>query len=216
MPQPLARRATRGAAVVLVAGALAVAGCGPSGTSSAQPTAPAAMATAIPTISVPQASVAPAFSFAPPSLHADPALEALLPDDIAGQPMKTSSMRGAAIIGTGKSGDDLRAVLEQFGKSQDDLSVAFGAAANVSISAYRIKGIDAGKTYVAFLALVDLEAVPTITDVVVGGKSVKKLVASTATAYVYTFDDVIFTIAPPPEGGAAADAVVADGISKLP
>ena len=217
MPRPVAERAARRAAAAFVAAAVAgaaLAACGPGATSTAQPTT-AATTVAAATIP-PLPSLGPGFSFVIPSFEPDLELEALLPDAIAGQPLRKSSMLGPRMIGSGPSGDDLRAVLEQFDKTPDDLSVAFGSAANVSISAYRIKGLDAGKSYLAFLALVDLEAVPAVTDVTISGKAVKKLVAATATAYVYTYEDVIFTIAPPPEGGPAADAVVADAISKLP
>jgi hypothetical protein len=209
MPRLTGRLTARTAAAVLIIGGLGVAACGPGAASTGQPTESAAPSAVLPST---PALLTGGPDAQPTEFH-DTELEALLPDEIAGQPMYKSTMTGPEMIDPGPGGDKVRAALTQFGKTPADLSVAFGAAANVSVSAYRIKGIDADEALLSFRFFLDLGSAVTLRDVFVGGKAVKKVVKGATTGYFYTYEDVIFTIQPPPEGN---DAAVADAISKLP
>jgi hypothetical protein len=193
---------------MLIVAGLGIAACGPGAASTGQSTESAAPSAGPP-------STPALLSLGPdaqPTPFHDPELEALLPDEIAGEPMQKSTMLGPEMIDPGPGGDKVRAALKKFDKTPEDLSVAFGAAANVAVSAYRIKGIDAEKALTSFRFFMDLGTAPTLHDAVIGGKAVKKVVKGATTAYFYTYEDVIFTIQPP--GGN--DSAVADAISKLP
>lgn len=209
MRRSTGRLTARTAAAVLIVGGLGIAACGPGATSTGQPTESAAPSAGLPST---PALLSGGPDAQPTPFH-DPELEALLPDEIAGEPMQKSTMIGPSMIDPGPGGDKVRAALKKFDKTPEDLSVAFGAAANVSVSAYRIKGIDADEALMSFRFFMDLGKAPTLRDAFIGGKAVKKVVKGTTTGYFYTYKDVIFTIQPPPDGN---DAAVADAISKLP
>ena len=199
----------RAAAAVLIVGGLAITACGPGAASTGEPTDSVAPSEGLP--SAP--TLVSASPDAEPTPFHDPELEALLPDEIGGERMQKSTMIGPEMIDPGPGGDKVRAALEKFDKTPEDLSVAFGAAANVAVSAYRIKGIDAEAALMSFRFLMDLGKAPTLRDATIGGKDVKKVVKGTTTGYFYTDRDVIYTIQPPPEGD---DEAVAEAISKLP
>ena len=199
----LRRAALAGAAVLLAA-------CG-SSAATATPRAPATLASPspAPAATFPLGSIAPGFSFTLPS--EDKALEDLLPDDIGGAAITKSSMAGSSLVGA--PGSDLSKVLGQLGKTESDISAAFGIGGGVSVGAYRLKGVDATTLLAAFAQMLSADEAPTISDANIGGKSVRQVVTATATIYVYTNDDVLFTVNKDPTG---TDAAVAEAISKLP
>ena len=202
----------------LLALALAAAGafaaCGSSTTPTVAPGAtqevPGGLTTPAAAVTQPPLpTLDPEFSFALPS--EDKELEALLPDEIAGGTVAKSSMAGASLVGSDTSG--ISKVLQGLKKTPDDLSAAFGSGGGVSVSAYRLKGVEASALLTAFIGLLSAEEAPTVSDATIGGKAVKQVVVSGQTMTVYTHDDVLFTIAPI---GSGKDAAVAEAISKLP
>jgi hypothetical protein len=208
------RTVTRRAAALLIA-AIAVAACQSGNGATSSPgeslAGPGALSTPQPATQAPLPTIDAGFSFELPSQ--DKELEAMLPDEIAGGTVGKSSMTGSSLVGASDSA--LSKALQGLGKTPDDLSAAFGTGGGVSVSVYRLKGVDAATLLVAFVALLDPGETPTVTDATVGGKEVKQVVTGGSTSYVYTKDDVLFTIAPIGTG-TDADAAIAEAISKLP
>jgi hypothetical protein len=206
-------RNAAGALAIMLGGALALGACttgtpttGPGGTAS-QPSSPTG-------------GVIPSFdlgSFAMPSLNADLDLEALLPDDLGGEPVQKFSMKGDSFLGSGGTGTaELDAVLNQAGKTPADLSVAFAGtpSSDISLIAYRIKGVPAETFFQAFLAAAQQNAQVTSSDTSLGGKSVKKLVSTDTdigTVYVYASGDVLFVIG----GEDVSDILLNEAFAKL-
>ncbi|HUQ42821.1 MAG TPA: hypothetical protein VM451_00210 [Candidatus Limnocylindria bacterium] len=217
MHRPSARSAALPLLVGLVSAALLAVACQPSATpvpTSSQPAAThAGVAPSPANITFPPfPSLEPGFSVTLPSFTPDRDLEALLPEQISGQVTIKSSMTGPSFL-NGPGGAGLRGVLDQFDKAPEDLSVAFANGAGVTISAYRIKGVDANEAFDAFLAVLDLGSTPVVTDASFAGRPVKKLVTGGTTAYVYLHDDILFTI-----GGLAtvSNASIEDAVSQVP
>ncbi|HEX3266138.1 MAG TPA: hypothetical protein VHR16_10765 [Candidatus Limnocylindrales bacterium] len=177
---------------LVAAGATFVAACGGSTATTAPTVAPPTVA---PTVAA-ASSALPGFSFALPSgFNADKDLEALLPDSIAGETVTKLSMTGDSFMGIGQGTEDLQKVLDQFGKSPSDLSVAFGGTSKASIVAFRIKGVDGGKIFDAFAAAAGNRDVGSISDVTIAGKPAKKVVDSSgSTIYLYATGDAIITV----------------------
>ena len=193
----------------LIAASMLIAACGPSVTSPPSQGAAATEPSATETpFTLPPA---PSFSFALPS--ADKALEALLPNEVAGAPIVKSSISGPTLAGSGPGSEDMRAMLTRLGKTPDDLSAAFGSGGGLIMSAYRLKGVDATALLAAFAVLLDADEAPTMTDASLGGKSVTKVVTGVSTVYAYTKDDVLFTVT---GGTGVPEATIAEAISKLP
>jgi hypothetical protein len=178
-------------------------------TAAATPGAPGGLTTPVPVTQAPLPTLDPGFSFTLPS--ADKELEDQLPDTIAGVTVSKSSMAGDALVGSDNT--DMSKVLQQLNKTPEDFSAAFGSGGGVTVSAYRLKGVNAGTLLTAFVQLLSADEVPQISDASLGGKAVKRVISSGDTTYVYTSGDILFTIAPI---GSGKDAAVADAISQLP
>lgn len=207
-------RLTAGAAALLAA-AVALAACGPSSATTA-PTQ-AAIAT-----EPPAATQAPVTTLPPlPSVGALPSvdlpsedqeLEDMLPDTVGTTPVSKLSMTGESLIAAGGQ-EALESVLGQFNKQPSDLGVAIGGAGNVGLFAYRIKGVDATQFFQSFVAAAQGEdPAVTVTDETLGGKSVKKVVTSDETLYIYAKGDVLFGVS----GSGATEAELAEAIALLP
>lgn len=197
--------------LALAATAAILAACG-GATATGSPPAPGTQAPPPPSAEATQAalpSIGPDFSFTLPS--EDKALEDLLPDDVGGAPISKASMAGDSLVGGIDS--QIGVVVQGLGKTADDISAAFGTGGGVSITAYRLKGVPAQTLLQSFVTMLSGEDAPTVTDANVGGKAVKKAVSPDSTIYVYTKDDVLFTIVATPGG---TDAAIAEAISKLP
>ncbi|HUG30475.1 MAG TPA: hypothetical protein VMQ65_08195 [Candidatus Limnocylindria bacterium] len=210
-----ARRATR--PQTLLAGlAILVAACGdatatatPGVTGSAGSTAAAATQAPVATIGIGPTFALPSFEL--PS--ADEALEALLPDDIAGETVRKSSITGDQLLGF-RGSPEVEAVLDQFDKSPSDLSVAFGGTTNLTLIAYRLEGVDGSQFLNTFLVAAGEDGQVTVTDAAYGGKAVKKVVSSNAangTVYAYTAGDVMYIVG----GDDITDALLAEVFSKI-
>ena len=158
------RRAAR--PLTLLAGlAILIAACGPSATATPAGSG-AAVPTAVPPTQVPIGTTGTVPTFALPSFalpSADKELEDLLPDDIAGEAVRKSSMTGDQFMGFLGS-PEVEAVLDQFDKSPSDLSVAFGGTTNLTLIAYRLKGFDGSQFFNTFLAAAGEEGEVAVTD----------------------------------------------------
>jgi hypothetical protein len=197
---------------LVAAGAMFLASCG----GGAATTAPSAAPTLAPATTAPAGSAQPGFSFALPSgLNADPGLEGMLPDTIAGETLTKLSMTGDSFMGAGMGTEDLQKVLDQFGKGPSDLSVAVGGSSKASVFAFRIKGVDANQLFTAFAAVQGNQSA-NVSDVTVAGKAAKKVVESTdaTTLYLYATGDVLITITG--NGDGLTDPVLNEIFQQLP
>lgn len=205
----IAPRTARGLALLIGVALLATA-CG----SGAATTGPGA-ATQPPVTEAPNQSAptVPGFSFTMPSFGADVELEAMFPDEIGGEKLTVLSMTGATFLGSGTSGNEIGPVLTQLGKTPDDLTVAFAGTMQVTLIAFRIKGVPAEQFLGAYTASQGAQGA-SITDASFGGKSVKKIVSPGAPAvYLYLNGDVTWTIGGP---AAVTDALLNEVFSQLP
>ena len=153
-------------------------------------------------------------TFVLPSLHSDQKLEDLFPDEIGGEALTVLSMSGAAFMGTDPS-PELEAALGTLGKSPSDLSVAFGGNAALAIIAFKVAGVPGNSILSALATAFQSENASTTSDVNISGKSVKKFVPTDTTEdtlYVYTAQDVVFTVS----GSGVTDALLNEVFSKLP
>jgi hypothetical protein len=183
--------------LALLAGlAILIAACG-GGTATPGATSPGAPSVAPATAAASTSAGEPSMvlpSFDLPS--GDEELEALLPDDIAGETVQKFSMTGDTFMG-GAGNPEVAAVLAQFNKTASDLSVAFGGTEDVALIAYRLKGVEGSQFFNAFLVAAGEDGAVTVTDAAYGGKAVKKVVSSNpdiGTVHVYTAGDVMFIV----------------------
>ena len=229
----MTRSSARLVAIVSMAACLGLGGCGGSaaapsnaagGTSAAASSAsappasttPSAAATASAVASAPSSSAAPSAAASQPAVtasHADPALEALLPAEIAGTPMQRSSATLAALVAAGADRTAIDGFLQGIGKSESDgtYAAAFdpGNAVGGGIFAFKVAGVDAGVLLPAILAVEqsDLGAGATTKQANVGGKDVTVVSVGNGvndTEWVYARDGVVFVIHAPDEAHAAA------------
>ena len=206
-----ARRNATGVGI-LIGAMLVIAACGPAANAT---TGPTTTPTSPPITEAPgseaPASGLPEFSFALPSFTSDAELEAMFPTQLGGETLQILSMSGSDFMGSGMSGNELAPILQQLGKTPADLSVAVGGTTNISVIAFRIKGVPADQFLNAYIAKAPQGA--TITDTSFGGKSVKKVVAADQDPiYLYLHNDVIWTVG----GSGLTDALMNEAFSKLP
>lgn len=210
-----ARHAVR--PLLLVAGlAFVLTACG--GDAATAPPGPSAapVSAAPPATQAPFGTAGSLPSFALPSFQlpsADEALEALLPDDIAGETVGKSSVTGDQFLAFMGS-PEVEAALDQFDKLPSDLSVAFGATTNLTLIAYRLEGVDGSQFFNTFLVAAGEDGEVTVTDAAYGGKAVRKVVSSSAaigTVYVHTAGDVMFIVG----GDGMTDALLDEAFSKI-
>lgn len=209
-----------GAAMVLV-----LAGCGggpanpPSNAVGGSPAAAASATTAAVSISAPSGGASAAVSSEGPSSpavtssHADPALEALLPAEVAGTAIQRSSASLAALLASGGDRTAVDAFLQGIGKSESDgtYAAAFDPTNTMTggIFAFRIAGVDAGVLLPAIVSVEqsDLGTGATARQATVGSQSVTVVSVGTGvndTEWLFGRDDVVFVIHAPDETHAAA------------
>jgi hypothetical protein len=202
------------ALAIVAAAAFAVTACG--GNTSTPLPATVAPVTQAPTVTTPPtaAPASPGFSFALPSgLNADTDLEALLPDELAGEPIQKLSMTGESFVGTGQGTEEIEQMLTALGKTPSDLSVAFGGNASVVLIAFRVKGVDANVIYQAVVAAQQQDD-NVITDVTIAGKPAKKVVDAIETStYLYLTGDALVTVT---GVGSLDDTLLTEIFTKLP
>ncbi len=120
-----------------------------------------------------------------PSLYGDSVLAAMVPTEIGGSPVDTSTMSGADILAQADPSDvygqaqlqALEAQLAGMGKSINDLSLAFGSFPTADsfgdITAVRLKGADIASVTNDLLPLLLPDVVdPVQTPIVIAGKNV--------------------------------------------
>jgi hypothetical protein len=179
----------------------------PSETASAAPSETASVEPSLP----------PLPSFVMPSFTSDKELEALLPDTYQGRKLTKFSISGEKLFnGTSQTSKDLAALLQSFGKGPADISYAFasdpGGQLKVTFGAYRIKGVQASTWAPALYTIAERDTIgTTVTDVDLGGKSVKKIVAPKGKpGYAWARGDVLFFVV------AATDALAGPAIAVMP
>ena len=202
-----------------LAAALLVAACGPSGPTEGPDGSQGAAGTPLPGTQapftlppLPSGLVIP--SFVLPSFNEDEELEALLPDQLGGTPISYLSMTGETFMANPLSSAQFEAVLEQFDKTPADLSVAFGGTPDITLFAYRIKGIAAGTFLPALVQAFGAQMGGVATSAEThGGKNVTKVDPSDGDiVYGYTSGDVVFIV-----GGDGLDtALLAEAFAALP
>ena len=209
-------RITARALAALASAAFVIAACGNGAATTAGPTSAATTQNAATQAPATQAAGATdgLGSFVIPSFHGDANLEDLFPDQIGGETVEVQSMTGAQFAVTGMS-SSIDAVLAKLGKSTADLSVAFGGVGDVTIIAFKITGVPASAIQTAAFDVFQQDTPSTISDVTIGGKTVKKITPTDATedaTYLYGVQDVIFTVG----GSDLSDALLTEVFSKLP
>jgi len=155
--------------------------------------------------------------FPMPSFVGDPELVSLFPATLAGAPLEIQSLTGRELVESGDPEDmaTVEAALAGFGKTIDDMSVAFGFAPDGSIVAIRVKGVDAPAILEQLLPLL-LEGVedPVQTPTTVAGKPVVKVtdgldVDDANAQYLYPQGDVIWQV-------IAAEPLLTEAFTALP
>jgi hypothetical protein len=195
---------------LLAAGAMLIAACGGGAATTAPSEAPLATAAPLPT-EAPAATV-PGFSFALPSFRGDPELVAMIPEEIGGETVKVISMTGDEFPIGGSP--EIAAALDALDKTAADLSVAFAGTTQLSIVAFRVKGVPADTLFNEFKAAQTDEF--TTQEVSYGGKDVVKTTSADGTvAFMYLKDDTMFVV-----GGSGAttpsDELLNEAFTKLP
>lgn len=131
--------------------ALTLAAC----SGSAAPTSGTAPTPATPTTAAPRMSApaSPAATVALDDRHADPALEARLPEVLGGVALVRESQRGTQIT---RQSDAFDAFLASVGATHDDFSLASAYSAGgdlrAQVGAWRVRGADTSKLRDAFVA----------------------------------------------------------------
>jgi hypothetical protein len=204
----------------LLAILLAACSSGASSTpsASAAPVVSASASEAAPSVEA-SASASADASVALPSLpNSDTALEDLLPDELGGQPLQKTSMKGADFLDSGTTDNqDFKDFLERLGAQPDDISVAIGFAltgdSQNSIFAFRVKGVAQDKLTDEFKTSIEQDSSTKLTwqDETIGGKSVVTTTdPDQGKIYVYPKGDTIFFV-------TSTDATVAEeALSELP
>jgi hypothetical protein len=206
------------AAIILV-----LTGCGssasnsPSNAAGASPAAASSASAAFSSSEPSAVATAPSSSAGPSrpavtSSHADPALEAQLPNEISGTAMQRSSATLAALLASGGDRTAIDAFLKGLGKSESDgtYAAAFDPTNTIGggIFAFKIAGGNADVLLPAIVSVErsDLGAGATTKQATVGGKSVTVVSVGTGvndTEWVYGRDDVVFVIHAADEAHAA-------------
>ena len=150
--------------------------------------------------STPAVSTAPS---APADLPSeDPALEALLPDEIGGESTEKLSMRGDGLVAAGSSDPTFAAFIERLDAQPDQVGVAYAYTleSEVQAFAYQVEGVDTDRLVDELQASV--QAQDAATDVTwsedsLGDKQVRigqAAEATDASIYLYGSGDVVFII----------------------
>lgn len=185
-------RAKAGSSAALAILSIVIAACG-NGAATTAPATQGAVATQASATQVPSTAVPGGPSTDPlASFHGAQDLEKLLPDAIAGVPVIKASVTGTDFMSTLGGSEELGTALTALGKTPADMNVAFGSAGTGTIFAFQVNGVP-GDQIVSALFAAQSEG-STVTDVTLGGKAVKKVIASgeTTASYIYTAGDVVF------------------------
>ena len=172
---------------LLLALLLAACSAGSSGTPLASPSPSLAVSTSAPPDELPSE---------------DPALEALLPDEIGGETTEKLSMRGDGLVAGGSSDPTFAAFIERLDAQPEDVGVAYAYTleSEVQAFAYQVSGAAPDRLLDELQASVqaqDEASDVTWSDASIGGKQVRVGQAAEATdasIYLYVSGDVVFII----------------------
>ena len=169
--------------------AMALGGCG--STPSPSPTV-----TAVPTI-IP----APSIDLNATGRHADPALEALLPETLGPAALTRESQRGTELT---RQSDALLAMLDGLGETLDDFTLASAYSSDGEIEAqvgvWRITGADPIRLMPGFITAIQASSTTklTVAQKTVGGRLVTQIGVSgeltQGPLYAYVKDDMILFV----------------------
>jgi hypothetical protein len=197
------RNVSRSLAALLLLVALAGAGCGRANT-------PVPSSTVAPT--TPTASTSPTGA---PTRHADPALEALLPDRLGGVTLIRESQRGTDLL---RQSDALDAMLSDLGRTLADftLASAYSPAGEVKaqVGAWRVAGAATDKLVPGLVTAIQASSTTklTITEASIAGRSVTQIGAPGQLAqgplYAFARDDIVLFVQTP-DPKLAEEALVA-------
>ncbi len=188
---------TRLQAAALLVVALASAACANASSPSPSPSpSPSSSATVAPSSVAP--SPAPSESAA---RHADPALEALLPETLGGVALLRESQHGTDL---GQQSDPLDTMLAGLGKTLADFTIASAYSANgdveAQVGAWRIDGASPDKLLPAFVTVVQSSSATklTVTELTLGGHEVTQIGGPGELAqgplYAYAKDDTLLFV----------------------
>jgi hypothetical protein len=128
-------------------------------------------------------------------------LEALLPATMCGQSSIKTSLSGDAFATSGD--EELKALMEQLGKTPADVSfaAAIAGASGCTATIFRVNGADTIRLHDVFVAEVSKEGPPP-TEKTIGGKTV--LVGSDVNKFGYAYfkDDTVILFTAPDEAKA--------------
>ncbi|MEO8272710.1 MAG: hypothetical protein ABI620_01420 [Chloroflexota bacterium] len=172
--------------------AIILAACGGGAASTAPATQAATLAPATTPLATQPATTGGPSLDPLASFHGAQDLEALLPDDIAGVPMIKASISGEDYMSSLGGNEELANALTALNKTPADLKVAFGSAGTGTIFAFQVNGVPGAQILSALFAAQTEGS--TVTDITLGGKAVKKVIASgeTTPSYIYATQDVVF------------------------
>lgn len=188
---------TRLQAAALLVVALASAACGNASSPSPTPSPTVAPATATPSAAPTEAA----------SRHADPALEALLPETLGGVSLIRESQHGTDLT---QQSEALDAMLASLDKTLVDFTIAsaYSSAGDVEaqVGAWRVAGAAPDELLPAFVTTVQASSATklTVSELTIGGHDVTQIGAPGELAqgplYAYAKDDmVLFVQTPDPE-----------------
>lgn len=150
------------------------------------------------------ATPTPAVSSAAPSdlPSEDPALEALLPDEIGGEPTEKLSMRGDGLFASGSADPSFAEFVERLDAQPEDVGVAYAYSleSEVQAFAYQVVGADQDRLLEELEASVraqDEASDVTWSEVTLGDRVVRRGIAAEATdasIYLYGAGDIVFLI----------------------
>lgn len=199
-------------AAALLAAGIVLAACGGPAATAVPTLAPVTDSppTVAPPATVPATPAPPSPGMSLPSV--DQELEDLLPDDIAGEPVVTSSVGGEALV-AGQGGKDFEDVLKALDKEPSDLTAALGGTTKAILLAFRIKGVDAATFFDAYLDAAADQPDAVIADATIAGKPVKRFSdGAGSTLYVYFVEGAIVTVSL----FVADDAILTEIFEELP
>ena len=150
------------------------------------------------------AVASPAGSHAAPSdlPSEDSALEALLPDQIGGEPTEKLSLRGDGLVASGSADPSFAEFVERLDAQPEDVGVAYAYTleSEVQAFAYQVIGADPGRLIEELEASVraqDEASDVTWSDATLGDRQVRRGTAAEATdasIYLYGARDIVFLI----------------------
>jgi len=181
---------------VAVIAAIAVIGCSNTAAPSTGGASAGAASSAAPSLLVP--------SLAIPSVvlpNDAKELEALLPATMCGQSSIKTSLAGDTFAASGD--EDLKALMEQLGKTPADVSFAAAIAGVTGCTAtiFRVNGADTTRLHDVFVAEVSKEGPPP-TEKTLGGKTVLVGTDANKFGFAYFKDDTVILFTAPDDAKA--------------